>query len=101
MPVRAWDVKGYRSSNGLLNPAVVKVMSERPAQIAAQTRRNYPAPIAILDCLFQGMLLPFDKALQLESKAFRATAVRSGGQKPDSHLLRQSRRGEQAGAATP
>ncbi len=69
-PVRAWDVKGYRSSNGLLNPAVVKVMSERPAQIAAQTRRNYPAPIAILDCLFQGMLLPFDKALQLESKHF-------------------------------
>ncbi|MFC4312638.1 3-hydroxyacyl-CoA dehydrogenase NAD-binding domain-containing protein [Steroidobacter flavus] len=69
-PVRAWDVKGYRSSNGLLNPAVVKVMSERPAQIAAQTRRNYPAPIAILDCLFHGLLLPFDKALQLESKHF-------------------------------
>jgi 3-hydroxyacyl-CoA dehydrogenase/enoyl-CoA hydratase/3-hydroxybutyryl-CoA epimerase len=68
--VRAWDVKGYRGSNGLLNPAVVKVMSERPAQIAAHTRRNYPAPIAILDCLFQGMLLPFDKALQLESKHF-------------------------------
>ncbi|HEY0938507.1 MAG TPA: 3-hydroxyacyl-CoA dehydrogenase NAD-binding domain-containing protein [Steroidobacter sp.] len=68
--VRDWDVKGYRSSNGLLNPAVVKVMSERPAQIAAQTRRNYPAPIAILDCLFQGMLLPFDKALQIESKHF-------------------------------
>lgn len=69
-PVRAWDVKGYRSSNGLLNPAIVKVMSERPAQIAAQTRRNQPAPIAILDCLFQGTLLPFDKALQLESKHF-------------------------------
>lgn len=69
-PVRAWDVKGYRSSNGLLNPAIVKVMSERPAQIAAQTRRNQPAPIAILDCLFQGTVLPFDKALQLESKHF-------------------------------
>jgi 3-hydroxyacyl-CoA dehydrogenase/enoyl-CoA hydratase/3-hydroxybutyryl-CoA epimerase len=68
--VRAWDVKGYRSSNGLLNPAIVKVMSERPAQIAASTRRNYPAPIAILDCLFQGTLLPFDKALQVESKHF-------------------------------
>lgn len=68
--VRAWDVKGYRSSNGLLNPTIVKVMSERPAQIAASTRRNYPAPIAILDCLFQGTLLPFDKALQVESKHF-------------------------------
>ncbi|MBL8270969.1 3-hydroxyacyl-CoA dehydrogenase NAD-binding domain-containing protein [Steroidobacter sp.] len=68
--VRVWDVKGYRSSNGLLNPTIVKVMSERPAQIAASTRRNYPAPIAILDCLFQGLLLPFDKALQVESKHF-------------------------------
>nr|WP_298726554.1 3-hydroxyacyl-CoA dehydrogenase NAD-binding domain-containing protein [uncultured Steroidobacter sp.] len=68
--VRAWDVKGYRGSNGLLNPTIVKVMSERPAQLAASTRRNYPAPIAILDCLFQGTLLPFDKALQVESKHF-------------------------------
>jgi 3-hydroxyacyl-CoA dehydrogenase/enoyl-CoA hydratase/3-hydroxybutyryl-CoA epimerase len=67
---RSWDEKGYRGSNGLLNPSVVKVMSERPAQIAAHTRRNQPAPIAILDCLFQGALLPFDKALQLESKHF-------------------------------
>ncbi|HEY6641271.1 3-hydroxyacyl-CoA dehydrogenase NAD-binding domain-containing protein [Povalibacter sp.] len=69
-PVRAWDVKGYRSSNGLLNPAVVRVMSEYPARIAAQTRRNFPAPIAILDCLFEGLLLPFDKALDVESKHF-------------------------------
>ncbi|HWK50042.1 MAG TPA: 3-hydroxyacyl-CoA dehydrogenase NAD-binding domain-containing protein [Steroidobacter sp.] len=68
--VRAWDVKGYRGSNGLLNPAIVKVMSQRPAQLAASTRRNYPAPIAILDSLFQGTLLPFDKALQVESKHF-------------------------------
>ncbi|WP_116812428.1 3-hydroxyacyl-CoA dehydrogenase NAD-binding domain-containing protein [Steroidobacter cummioxidans] len=68
--VRAWDVKGYRGSSGLLNPTIVKVMSERPAQLAASTRRNYPAPIAILDCLFQGTLLPFDKALQVESKHF-------------------------------
>lgn len=68
--VRAWDVKGYRSSGGLLNPAVVRVMSEHPARIAAQTRRNFPAPIAILDCLFEGLLLPFDKALDVESKHF-------------------------------
>jgi len=45
-------------------------MSYRPAQIAGQTQRNYPAPIAILDCLFEGTLLPFDKALKLESKHF-------------------------------
>jgi 3-hydroxyacyl-CoA dehydrogenase/enoyl-CoA hydratase/3-hydroxybutyryl-CoA epimerase len=69
-PVRPWDQKGYRGSNGLLNPSMVEIMSYRPAQIAGQTQRNYPAPIAILDCLFEGTLLPFDKALKLESKHF-------------------------------
>jgi 3-hydroxyacyl-CoA dehydrogenase/enoyl-CoA hydratase/3-hydroxybutyryl-CoA epimerase len=68
--VRPWDAKGCVGNGGLLNPSVAKVMSERPAQIAVATRRNYPAPIAILDCLFEGMLLPFDKALAIESKHF-------------------------------
>jgi 3-hydroxyacyl-CoA dehydrogenase / enoyl-CoA hydratase / 3-hydroxybutyryl-CoA epimerase len=69
-PVRAWDKKGYRGSGGLLNPAIANVMTFQPAAIAAKTQYNYPAPIAILDCIFEGMLLPFDKALRLESKYF-------------------------------
>jgi 3-hydroxyacyl-CoA dehydrogenase / enoyl-CoA hydratase / 3-hydroxybutyryl-CoA epimerase len=69
-PVRAWDKKGYRSSGGLLNPATASVMTFQPAAIAAKTQYNYPAPIAILDCVFEGTLLPFDKALRLESKYF-------------------------------
>jgi 3-hydroxyacyl-CoA dehydrogenase / enoyl-CoA hydratase / 3-hydroxybutyryl-CoA epimerase len=68
--VRAWDKKGYSAAGGLLNPAVAAVMSMRSAAIAAQTSHNYPAPIAILDCIFEGMLMPFDKALRLESKYF-------------------------------
>lgn len=69
-PVRAWDKKGYRGTGGLLNPAIAQVMTFQPAIIAAKTQYNYPAPIAILDCLFEGTLLPFDKALRLESKYF-------------------------------
>jgi 3-hydroxyacyl-CoA dehydrogenase / enoyl-CoA hydratase / 3-hydroxybutyryl-CoA epimerase len=69
-PVRAWDKKGNRSSGGLLNPAIANVMMSQPAAIGAKTQYNYPAPIAILDCIFEGMLLPFDKALRLESKYF-------------------------------
>jgi 3-hydroxyacyl-CoA dehydrogenase/enoyl-CoA hydratase/3-hydroxybutyryl-CoA epimerase len=68
--VRAWDVKGYRSAGGLLDPITVRLMSEQPAKIAARTRRNYPAPIAILDCLFEGLMLPFDRALKVESRHF-------------------------------
>jgi 3-hydroxyacyl-CoA dehydrogenase/enoyl-CoA hydratase/3-hydroxybutyryl-CoA epimerase len=69
-PVRAWDKKGYRCNPGLLDNRLATVYSVRQAQIAAQTQRNYPAPIAILECLFEGTLMPFDKALDLESKHF-------------------------------
>ena len=69
-PVRAWDKKGYRASGGLLNPAIANVMTFQPAVIGARTQYNYPAPIVILDCIFEGMMMPFDKALNLESKYF-------------------------------
>lgn len=69
-PVRAWDKKGWRDSGGLLNPAAVAIMSVRPAQIAARTQRNYPAQIANLACVFEGTMLPFEKALALEAKYF-------------------------------
>jgi 3-hydroxyacyl-CoA dehydrogenase/enoyl-CoA hydratase/3-hydroxybutyryl-CoA epimerase len=69
-PVRAWDKKGYRCNSGLLDNRLATVYSARQARIAAQTQRNYPAPIAILDCIFEGTQMPIDKALDLESKYF-------------------------------
>ena len=69
-PVRAWDKKGYRGSGGLLNSAIANLMTYQPAAIGAKTQYNYPAPIAILDCVFEGTMMPFDKALRLESKYF-------------------------------
>ncbi|MDB6060616.1 MAG: 3-hydroxyacyl-CoA dehydrogenase [Verrucomicrobiaceae bacterium] len=74
-PVRAWDKKGYRIDLGLLNPANISTYANRPAQIAAQTQRNYPAPIAILSCLYDGMQQTFDNALKLESKYFAKLCV--------------------------
>jgi 3-hydroxyacyl-CoA dehydrogenase/enoyl-CoA hydratase/3-hydroxybutyryl-CoA epimerase len=68
--VRMWDKKGYKPPGGLLNPAIATVMSMRVAAVAARTHHNYPAPIAILDCVFEGTMMPFDKALRLESKYF-------------------------------
>jgi 3-hydroxyacyl-CoA dehydrogenase/enoyl-CoA hydratase/3-hydroxybutyryl-CoA epimerase len=68
--IRPWDKKGYTVASGLLNPAIAAVMSMRAAAVAAQTNHNYPAPIAILDCIFEGTMMPFDKALRLESKYF-------------------------------
>lgn len=71
-PVRAWDKKGYRlpEGMGLINHEQAASYSAHVARIAAKTFHNYPAPIAILDCVFEGTLMPFDKALAVESKHF-------------------------------
>ena len=73
----------------------------RPAQIAAQTQRNYPAPIAILDCLFEGTMLPFDKALELESKYFAKLLCDPVSRNIIRTHLRQQGRGRQAARAAP
>lgn len=69
-PLKPWDLKGYRGSYGLLEPELAKVMTAQAARVAKRTRHNYPAPIAILDCVFRGMQLPFDTALRVESANF-------------------------------
>ncbi|MET0657479.1 MAG: 3-hydroxyacyl-CoA dehydrogenase NAD-binding domain-containing protein, partial [Steroidobacteraceae bacterium] len=65
-PVRAWDKKGATASGGLRD----NEMTLRATLMSAQTDHNYPAPSAILDCVFEGALLPFDAALKLEAKYF-------------------------------
>jgi 3-hydroxyacyl-CoA dehydrogenase/enoyl-CoA hydratase/3-hydroxybutyryl-CoA epimerase len=69
-PVKPWDKKGAAGSGGLLNNALANSMTARAALLGAQTSHNYPAPITILDCIFEGTMMPFDKALRLESKYF-------------------------------
>ena len=67
-----WDKKGYRvkEGQGLLNPIQGFSYSVLAGKIAAKTWHNYPAPIVNLDAIFEGMIMPFDKALAVESKLF-------------------------------
>ncbi|WP_434106142.1 3-hydroxyacyl-CoA dehydrogenase NAD-binding domain-containing protein [Paraburkholderia caffeinilytica] len=71
-PVRKWDTKNYRlpEGAGLLSSSLATTYSMNVAKVGAKTFHNYPAPIAILDCVFEGALMPFDKALTVESKHF-------------------------------
>ena len=70
-PVREWDGKGYKPSNGLIEWSHRRDLEHAGlCHIAAQTQHNYPAPITILRCLFEGTMLPFERALRLESKYF-------------------------------
>ncbi|MGI4746891.1 MAG: 3-hydroxyacyl-CoA dehydrogenase NAD-binding domain-containing protein [Janthinobacterium lividum] len=71
-PVRAWDKKGYKTPEhpGLLDPNNATIFMNQSAMVSAKGSRNYPAPIAIAACVFEGMQLPMDKALRVESKYF-------------------------------
>jgi 3-hydroxyacyl-CoA dehydrogenase / enoyl-CoA hydratase / 3-hydroxybutyryl-CoA epimerase len=57
---RIWDEKGF-SMPGMTAPEAAQ---------AENSDRNYPAPAAILSCISEGLHLPFDEALSVESKYF-------------------------------
>ncbi|MBX3577405.1 MAG: enoyl-CoA hydratase/isomerase family protein [Rhizobiaceae bacterium] len=70
--VRPWDRKGYAppQSRGMLDPGVVSQFGPRSAAASAKSFRNDPAPAAILSAVFEGIQLPMDRALAVESKHF-------------------------------
>lgn len=74
-PVAPWDEKGFQLPGGdAFAPANRQAMIEANANAHATKRGLYPAPLAILRCIFEGTKLPMDKALRLEIKHF-ATLV--------------------------
>jgi 3-hydroxyacyl-CoA dehydrogenase/enoyl-CoA hydratase/3-hydroxybutyryl-CoA epimerase len=69
--VKPWDVKGYAlpEQRGLIIPDYSARMMFATGGLA-KSGYNLPAPIAILSCIYEGAILPFDKALSIESKYF-------------------------------
>jgi 3-hydroxyacyl-CoA dehydrogenase/enoyl-CoA hydratase/3-hydroxybutyryl-CoA epimerase len=70
--VQPWDQKGYRVPGGVGFQSVgaTQTLMGATALVAKKTLHNYPAPAAILSCVFEGTLLPLDKGLEVESKYF-------------------------------
>ena len=70
-PVRPWDKKGWEppQKKGMTVPEDSLAYTLATASIAKQGY-NAPAPLAILATVFEGLQLPFDKALSVESKYF-------------------------------
>ncbi len=69
--VKPWDVKGYAlpEQRGLIIPDYSARMMFATGGLA-RSGYNLPAPVAILSCVYEGAILPFDKALSVESKYF-------------------------------
>ncbi len=67
--VQPWDTKGFKiPGGGPLDPRVAPAFVVGNAMVQANTYHNMPAPLAIQSCLYEGGLLPIDKALKVESK---------------------------------
>ena len=70
--VQPWDKKGFRVPGGAgqSSPGAAQAFMVGTALTARATMRNYPAPLAILSCVYEGTQVPIDQGLAIESKYF-------------------------------
>ena len=69
--VAPWDEQGFRLPSGkVFSPQGMMVWPAANAIYRRETHDNYPAAKAILHSVYEGLQLPFDLALRVESRWF-------------------------------
>ncbi len=69
--VAPWDVKGFKLPGGpVYSAAGANLFPPAIAILRRETYGNYPAASAILKCVYEGLLVPFDTALTIEQRYF-------------------------------
>ena len=70
-PVQPWDEKGFKLPGGpVYSAAGAQLFPAANALYRKETYDNYPGARAILKCVYEGLLLPIDAALRVESRYF-------------------------------
>ncbi|MBN9270966.1 MAG: enoyl-CoA hydratase/isomerase family protein, partial [Mesorhizobium sp.] len=70
-PVAPWDQKGFKLPGGpVYSAAGANLWPPAIAILRRETYGNYPAATAILKCVYEGLLVPFDTALRIEQRYF-------------------------------
>ncbi|RVC73338.1 3-hydroxyacyl-CoA dehydrogenase, partial [Mesorhizobium sp. M4A.F.Ca.ET.022.05.2.1] len=70
-PVAPWDEKGFKLPGGpVYSAAGANLWPPAIAILRRETYGNYPAAAAILKCVYEGLLVPFDTALKIEQRYF-------------------------------
>ncbi|RWK42718.1 3-hydroxyacyl-CoA dehydrogenase NAD-binding domain-containing protein [Mesorhizobium sp.] len=70
-PVAPWDEKGFKLPGGpVYSVAGANLWPPAIAILRRETYGNYPAAAAILKCVYEGLLVPFDTALRIEQRYF-------------------------------
>ena len=66
-----WDVDGFKLPGGpVYSKAGIMVFTPANAIYRRETYDNYPAQRAIMSCVYEGLQLPMDQALRVESRWF-------------------------------
>ena len=70
-PQKPWDKPKFRLPSGpLYSPQGFQIFPAANAIYRRETYDNYPAGKAILSCVYEGLLLPMDRALTVEARYF-------------------------------
>lgn len=70
-PVQPWDEKGFKLPGGpVYSAAGANLWPPAIAILRRETHGNYPAAFAILQCVYEGLLVPFDTGLKIERRYF-------------------------------
>ncbi|MBI2519815.1 MAG: enoyl-CoA hydratase/isomerase family protein [Bdellovibrio sp.] len=70
-PAQPWDNPKFKVPGGdVQSPRGYQVFPASTAMLTEKTYNNYPAPAAILSCVYEGLQVPLDRALEIESKYF-------------------------------
>ncbi|MBA3448911.1 MAG: enoyl-CoA hydratase/isomerase family protein [Pseudaminobacter sp.] len=70
-PVQPWDEKGFKLPGGpVYSAAGANLWPPAIAILRRETYGNYPAATAILKCVYEGLLVPFDTGLKIEQRYF-------------------------------
>ncbi len=70
-PVQPWDQRGFKFPGGpVYSAAGAQLFPPANAIYRRETYDNYPAARAIMKCVYEGMLLPMDTAIRVETRYF-------------------------------
>ena len=95
-----WDKKGFKvpGGAGLMNPSAIQTFMFGTALLQKMTNHNYPAPITIMSSVYEGTVLPIDKALDIETKYFVSLLLHPVSTKHDADAFHKQGCRRQAGA---
>lgn len=70
-PIAPWDEKGFKLPGGpVFSKMGMQMFPAGNAIYRRETYDNYPAARAIMSCVYEGLQLPIDAALRVESRYF-------------------------------